>query len=70
MDDGITVSSGTASSANIIIGTKAYVTIGTATIPYGYFCKQPRLFYCEYCGTYSEKPGTCKHCGAPLTKEE
>lgn len=70
MGGGITVSSGTVSSANVIIGTKAYAITGTVTISDGYFCKQPRLFFCEYCGTYSEKPGTCEHCGAPLKKEE
>lgn len=63
----LNTSAATISANDISVGTVYYtsgcITIGT--IGYQDY-HENFLFECEYCGCFDDKPGNCKHCGAPL----
>lgn len=65
--DALSTEAITISADNIKVGT-VYHTSGCITT--GFMNQSDYqgnlLFECEYCGCFDNKPGSCKHCGAPL----
>lgn len=65
--DALSTEAITISADKIKFGT-TYITsncIITGAISHQEYHKN-YLFECEYCGCFDDKPGNCKHCGAPL----
>lgn len=66
-NDTVSTEAITISADNIAVGTVCYASnyIITGIIGQQEY-HENYLFECEYCGCFDDKPGNCKHCGAPL----
>lgn len=65
--DALSTEAITISADNIKVGTTYYTGnyFITGAISHPEY-HENFLFECEYCGCFDNKPGNCKHCGAPL----